>query len=147
MVPRSRNAMGLRTHFVLADPPCVHREGLTRASQKCLPSVEVMPRLWLVHSLKPDTEPKQVHNCVKAPAWSLRCVNVGPYSALCTSPVWYVINQSIRRLKLTLLAKSRCGPEPSCPSSKGSPERLVEHLDWLARLHKPALWRGKNGIH
>ena len=34
MVPRSRNARGLQTPYVLADPPCVHRKGLTCASQK-----------------------------------------------------------------------------------------------------------------
>ena len=33
MVLRSRNARGLRTPYVLADPPCGHREGLTCASQ------------------------------------------------------------------------------------------------------------------
>ena len=34
MVPRSRNARGLRTPYVLAGPPCVHHKGLTCASQK-----------------------------------------------------------------------------------------------------------------
>ena len=29
MVPRSRNARGLRTPYVLVDPPCVHPKGLT----------------------------------------------------------------------------------------------------------------------
>ena len=31
---------GLRTPYVLADPPCVHRKGLTCASQKFEPSIE-----------------------------------------------------------------------------------------------------------
>ena len=34
MVLSSRNARGLRTPCVLADPPGVHRKGLTRASHK-----------------------------------------------------------------------------------------------------------------
>ena len=33
LVPRSRNARGLRTPYVLVDPPCAHRKGLTCASQ------------------------------------------------------------------------------------------------------------------
>ena len=37
MVPCSRNASGLRTRYILADPPCVHSEGLTCACQKLEP--------------------------------------------------------------------------------------------------------------
>ena len=70
-----------------------------------------------------------------------------PTSYTLTTTACYVINQSIRRPKLTLLAKSRCCSESPCPSSKGSPKRLVEHLDWLARLHKPALWKKQRMAH
>ena len=65
MVPRSHNARGLRTRYVLADPPRVHRKGLTRASQNIL-------------TYRRGAEPEQVQDCVEASAWSLRCVNVGP---------------------------------------------------------------------
>ena len=34
VVPRRRNARELRTGFVFADPPCVHRKGLMCISQK-----------------------------------------------------------------------------------------------------------------
>ena len=34
--------------------------------------------LWLVLSQKPDAEPKPVHDCIEASAWSLRCVDVEP---------------------------------------------------------------------
>jgi hypothetical protein len=40
MVPPSRNARGLRTPHVLADPPCVQHKSLTSASQKLEHSVE-----------------------------------------------------------------------------------------------------------
>ena len=64
---------GLRTNYILADPPCVHRKGVTCTSQKELLSVEATQQQgqWLVGSQKPDAEPKKVYDYVEASARSL----------------------------------------------------------------------------
>ena len=43
MVPRSGNARGLRTPYVLADPPCVHPKGLTCANEATQPQGLIGP--------------------------------------------------------------------------------------------------------
>ena len=79
IVPSRRNANGvdgritsLRT--LLASASRARRSPPT----KCQGEVEAAQRqgLRLVRSLKPDTEPKQVHDCVEASAWPLRCVDI-----------------------------------------------------------------------
>ena len=70
MVPRQRNARGFTDPLRPPQGPDV-----------CLPKIvssrrsDAAARAVMVRSLKPDSEPKQVYNCVEASAWSLRCVH------------------------------------------------------------------------
>ena len=68
MVPRSRNARGL-TVTPLADPPCVHRKGLTcgRAPPEngTLRGDAAARAVIGPLTKKPDAEPKQVQDCVE----------------------------------------------------------------------------------
>ena len=63
---------GLRTRYVLADPPCVHRKGLTVRVHVAARAV-IGP---LTKTLAKNQKP--VHDCVEASAWSLICVDVEP---------------------------------------------------------------------
>ena len=55
-----------------------------RAPPSVWPCVEATQHqgLWLACSVKPDAEPQQVHDYIKASAWSLRCVDVEPSLSL-----------------------------------------------------------------
>ena len=71
MVPCRRNARGLTDPLRPCGPSLHPPQGPDYLAM-------LQQGLWLVRSLKPNAEPKQVPNWVKASAWSLHCIDEEP---------------------------------------------------------------------